>query len=374
MKIPTCIFLALALATIGSPARSAGQELYFPSSDADWATATPESLGWDTDALEDLFRFVEQTNGKSFLILKDGKIVAERYWTPAGAAHAQYVMSCGKSITAFLVGMAQEQGKLKIDQPASDFLGAGWTEASSAQERSITIEQMLKMTSGLTPGKAFQSPPGTKWFYNTKVYQDLHPLLEKAVGKTMHEFSNEVLFQPTGMSHSKFRVHSFLMTARDMGRFGLLILAGGNWNGQPIMRDEQYFQAMLNTSQDLNLSYGYLWWLNGKDSRMTVGRSGSVLAGPIVPTAPHDMVCANGKGGQHIYIVPSENLVVVRLGDSPVGTVPNARVQATGGAPTDFNDQAWTKLMAAMHPRRDADGKGKTDRVKSAPVKKESTR
>ncbi len=367
MRIDTTVLLAIAVLSCTAPAPWAAEQLYFPSSDADWATVAPESLGWDVAALQDVFTFVEETHGKSFLILKDGKIVAERYWTPAGAAHAQYVMSCGKSITAFLVGIAQEQGKLKIEQPASDFLGEGWTESSRAQERSITIKHMLKMTSGLTPGKAFQSPPDTKWFYNTTVYQDLHPLLEKAVGKTMQEFSDQVLFRPTGMSHSQFRVHSFRMTARDMGRFGLLILADGNWNGQQIMKHQKYFEAMLNTSQDLNLSYGYLWWLNGKDSRMTVGRRGSVLAGPIVPAAPRDMVCANGKGGQHIYIVPSQNLVVVRLGDSPVGAAPDTRVGATGGAPTDFNNQAWTKLMAAMHPRRDADEKGESNRVTTAP-------
>lgn len=357
MKFHTCICLALALATIGFQARSAGQVLYFPSSDADWAKTTPESLGWDTDALEELFRFVEQTNGKSFLILKDGKIVAERYWTPAGAAHAQYVMSCGKSITAFLVGIAQEQGKLKIDQPASDFLGGGWTRTSRTQEQAIRIEHLLKMTSGLTPRKSYEGLPDTIWRYNTEVYQDLHPLLEKAVGATMQEFSDRVLFRPMGMTHSKFRFHSFVMSARDMGRLGLMILAGGKWNGQPIMKDEAYFRAMLSTSQDLNLSYGYLWWLNGKDSHLTVraARSTTAIQGPVTPHAPKDLLEANGRGGQHIYVAPSLNLVVVRLGDSP--------------GVFGWDSQLWEKLNLAMRTTSEADGTARTGAPKTTAPK-----
>ena len=344
--------LALAILSFSAPLSAVSEELYFPSTDRDWDTVTPESLGWDVAALEHVIELVGKSNGKSFLILKDGKIVAERYWTPAGADHAQYVMSCGKSITAFLIGIAQEQGKLKIEQPVADFLGAGWSKASKVQEQSIHIEHMLKMTSGLNAGRRFETSPDKKWFYNTTVYQDLHPLLEKAVGKTMQEFSNEVLFQPTGMKHSKFRFHSFVMTARDMGRFGLLILADGEWNGQQTMKDKSYFHAMVDTSQELNPSYGYLWWLNGKASKVSVGRQSSVKNGPLIPTAPLDLICANGKGGQHIYIVPSQNLVVVRLGDAPETAKQGVQAESAGGSSASFNTQLWEKLMLAVQPQR----------------------
>lgn len=133
--------------------------MYFPSTDRDWDTVTPESLGWDVAALEHVIELVGKSNGKSFLILKDGKIVAESYWTPAGADHAQYVMSCGKSITALLIGIAQEQGKLKIEQPVADFLHADWSKASKVQEQSIHIEHMLKMTS--RPNRLAQAWPAS---------------------------------------------------------------------------------------------------------------------------------------------------------------------------------------------------------------------
>ena len=361
VKTYTGILFVLACVLWQPWALADGKELYFPPSGDDWASLTPESLGWDALALEAVFKYVEESHGKSFLILKDGKIVAERYWTPAGSAHAQYIMSSGKSVTAFLVGIAQEQGKLKVDQPVSDFLGEGWSRTSKAQEQAIQIEHLLKMTSGLTPGKTYQGPPNTIWRYNTKVYQDLHPLLEKAVGKTMQAFSHEVLFRPMGMSNSRFRFHSFVMSARDMGRFGLMILAGGNWNGKPIMKDKAYFKAMLNTSQDLNLSYGYLWWLNGKDSHLTVhaARSTAAIKGPVTPHAPKDLLEANGRGGQHIYVSPSLNLVIVRLGDSPGGD----------GTLSRWDSRLWEKLNLAMKTTSEADGKAETGSPKTTTAK-----
>ena len=337
------------------------QDLYFPTADKDWEITSPEALGWDLKALESLFEYVEQTNAKSFLILKDGKIVAERYWTPDGAAHAQYIMSSGKSITAFLIGIAREQGKLKLEQPASDFLGPGWSRATNAQEEAIWIEHILEMTSGLNGRMAYEGKPGSIWKYNTEVYQQLHPLVEKAVGSTMQEFSRKVLFEPLGMRNSRFRYHSFVMNARDMGRFGLMILAKGNWNGQPIMKDRAFFGAMLNSSQQLNQSYGYLWWLNGKESFRTVRQQRQALPGPLVPDAPKDMVCANGKGGQRIYIVPSLGLVVVRLGDNPVDGLAAARNLSADGTQSKFDNQLWGKLMLAL-PESDTNKNGITKR------------
>jgi CubicO group peptidase (beta-lactamase class C family) len=142
------------------------------------------------------------------------------------------------------------------------------------------------------------------------------------------------------------------MTARDMGRFGLLILADGEWNGQQIMKDKSYFHAMIDTSQELNPSYGYLWWLNGKASKVSVGRQSSVKNGPLIPTAPLDLICANGKGSQHIYIVPSQNLVVVRLGDAPETAKQGVQAESAGGSSASFNTQLWEKLMLAVQPQR----------------------
>lgn len=180
-------------------------------------------------------------------------------------------------------------------------------------------------------------------------YQRLHPLLEKAVGTSVEEFSSRVLFEPLGMRHSRFRFHSFVMTARDMARFGLMILARGTWNGRPVIDDREYFAAMLAPSQELNRSYGYLWWLNGQESFRTVGRPRAAVRGALVPDAPPDMVTANGKGGQRISVATGAGLVVVRLGEDPAAG-PDGEAEGDG-TQSRFDVQLWRRLDRAMSGR-----------------------
>jgi hypothetical protein len=97
---------------------------------------------------------------------------------------------------------------------------------------------------------------------------------------------------------------------------------------------------MTNTSQDLNLSYGYLTWLNGKSSYM-LPLSQTVISGAAIPDAPDDMIMALGKNDQKLHVVPSQGLVVVRLGDaaSPLQLVPII-----------LDNQIWKKLSAMSCP------------------------
>jgi CubicO group peptidase (beta-lactamase class C family) len=103
---------------------------------------------------------------------------------------------------------------------------------------------------------------------------------------------------------------------RDMARFGLLALNKGVWQNDTILKDTSYFRAMTNTSQNFNLSYGYLWWLNGKTSAMIPG-SQFVIPTKLIPNAPNDLFCALGKNDQKIYVIPSTKMVIIRVGESP---------------------------------------------------------
>ena len=96
---------------------------------------------------------------------------------------------------------------------------------------------------------------------------------------------------------------------------------------------------MLNTSQVLNPSYGYLWWLNGKSSYIPPGTPDS-FPGPITPNAPDDMFAAAGANGQFICIAPSESLVMIRVG--------NANQQNL--VPLEFLDEIWENLNQVMQP------------------------
>jgi hypothetical protein len=97
------------------------------------------------------------------------------------------------------------------------------------------------------------------------------------------------------------------------------------------MKDTVYFKSMVNTSQNLNQAYGYLWWLNGKSTLMVPG-SQIVLPGYLIPNAPADLFAALGKNDQKIYIVPSKKLVVIRQGNSAENVV---------SALSNFDNNLW---------------------------------
>ena len=123
-----------------------------------------------------------------------------------------------------------------------------------------------------------------------------------------------------------------------MARFGLLLLAKGRWAGTPILADTAYMNAISSTSQNLNLSYGYLTWLNGKASHMLPTTS-LVFSGMLTPNAPPDMYAALGKNDQKIYVVPSRQLVVIRMGESA------GNVQL---AVSSFDNELWGKLRVLL--------------------------
>jgi hypothetical protein len=108
-------------------------------------------------------------------------------------------------------------------------------------------------------------------------------------------------------------------------------------NATPVLTDTNYYQSMIQTSQALNQSYGYLWWLNGKSSFMVPG-SQLIIPGPLCPSAPADMYAGLGKNGQVVNIAPSQNLVWIRMGDAP----------GAGIVPILMNDTIWQKLNAIM--------------------------
>jgi CubicO group peptidase (beta-lactamase class C family) len=124
-----------------------------------------------------------------------------------------------------------------------------------------------------------------------------------------------------------------------MARFGLLILNKGKWETEEVLNDAAYFTAMVNTSQDLNLSYGYLWWLNGKPSAM-VPQSGTVYPGTIMCQWSGRHVFCYGKNGQMLSIVPSKGSGGVRMGDNANNTL----------VPVQFQNNLWEKLKAVINP------------------------
>ena len=327
-------------------------QIYFPPNTGNtWATIDPAELGWCEDQIPELLTFLESNNTKAFIVLKNGKIVIENYFGTFTQDSLWYWASAGKTLTSYLVGIAQQNGQLSINDLSSSYLGSGWTSCTAAQENNITVRNQLTMTSGLDDGVAdeyctlpsclqYLAPAGTRWAYHNGPYTLLDGLLEGATGQTLNGLVFSALKQPTGMDGFFFQSgynNVYLSTARSMARFGILMQNGGNWNGNQLMTDANYFQEMITPSQNLNNSYGYLWWLNGQSSYMVPG-SQLVLPGMLFPHAPSDVYAALGKNGQFLNVSPSEELVFIRMGNAPDNSL----------VPFLLNDQIWEKLNYVM--------------------------
>jgi CubicO group peptidase (beta-lactamase class C family) len=342
-----CCYSILILSSL--PLFSQSQGFYFPpKTGTTWQTLTPASQGFCPERIDSLYHFLEAKNTKSFILLKDGKIVLEKYFGTFVQDSVWYWASAGKSLSAFLVGQAQDEGILDIQDKTSQHLGLDWTAAPSAKEDLITIRNQLTMTTGLedavpdgnctTPScLTYKADAGTRWAYHNAPYHLAHDVIEAASGVSLNQFTKTRLFDRTGMK-GLWLNHIMYSKARDMARYGLLTLAKGVWAGDTLLRDQQYMFDMTHSSQNLNKSYGYLWWLNGQESFMLPGVQ---LAFPfkLIPNAPDDMFAALGKNDQKIHIVPSKGWVVVRQGNDAgyTNTFGNS-------VPILFDNDMWSYL------------------------------
>ncbi len=324
------------------------QSLYFPPVIGEaWETLDPSTLGWCPDRLAAMYNLLEENNTKAFILLKDGRIVLEHYFGSFTTDSLWYWASAGKGLTASLIGIAQQEGHLSIDDLTSDYLGQGWTTCAPEQEDQITIRHQLTMTSGLDDQVGdpyctldtclqFLADAGTRWAYHNAPYTLLDDVLSAATGQNLNLYFQQRVRNQTGINGLFLPVgynNVFFSRPRSMARFGLWILAEGAWNGQPVLSDTTYFNQMVNTSQSLNLSYGYLWWLNGKPSYRLPGLQ-FVFPGSLMPHAPSDMIAALGKNGQYVNVVPSMNLVLIRMGEAPEGNE----------VPVTLNDKIWEHI------------------------------
>ncbi len=323
--------------------------MYFPpTSGIDWQTTTPASLGWNTTELNNLYTYLQSKNTKAFIVLKNGKIVAEKYFGTFTVDSNWYWASAGKTITGILIGIAQQEGLLNINNKTSQYLGAGWTSMPLIKENLITVRHQLTMTTGMDHAVPdndctlpaclqYKADAGTRWFYHNAPYTLLDKVVENASGKSYNTYFQEKIRDKIGMNGFWFKNgynNIYYSTPRSMARFGLLMLNKGIWNGTAVLNDSNYFNALVNTSQNLNSSYGYLTWLNGKASHMLPATS-VVFNGMITPNAPADMYAALGKNDQKIYVVPSQKLVVIRMGNAAGNSLL---------ALSSFDNELWGKL------------------------------
>jgi len=347
------IILAIYLLIIFSVTTLNSQSIYFPPLKTDnWENISPESLGWDTSKIEQLYNFLQQNNSKAFILLKDGKIVLEKYFGNFTKDSNWYWASAGKTLTASLVGIAQEEGILSISDKTSKYLGQGWTSLDVSKEDLISIRHQLTMTTGLDDGVdnpyctdknclVYKSDAGDRWSYHNAPYTLLDKVIESASGQNYNSYFTKSIRNKIGMNGIWAKVdfnNVYISTPRSMARYGILMLNRGVWASNRII-PEQYYIDMTNTSQTLNKSYGYLWWLNGKDSYM-VPQTQFVFKSMLFEDAPKDVFAAIGKNGQYLNICPSKGLVFVRMGDAPGNALE---------VPWAYNNDIWKLLLQIIN-------------------------
>lgn len=297
------------------PAVCCGQKqndaCYFPPENGKWETTALSGSDWNESVLKNAIEYTKSQKSSGLLVLDNGKILVEDYWTSEKDMHTEDVKSIQKSVVSLLCGIAMSKGLLDIDDPVNKYLGQGWSNTSVEHENKILVKHLLSMSSGLDKDLYLEHQPGTHWKYNTSAYSKVIAVLEKITNKKINALTQEWLCSPTGMNNSKWvnRTHNnynpygFSTSLRDLGRLGLLTLNLGYWGDKNVISNVGYLKDALQSSQKMVVNYGYLFWLNTEKKFHT--------------QCPESMIAMFGGGDKYVFVFPHENIVVVRLGERP---------------------------------------------------------
>jgi CubicO group peptidase (beta-lactamase class C family) len=283
---------------------------------------------------------------KAIVVVKDGRIVAERYAEGYGIDTPILGFSATKSVISALIGVLVRQGKLALEQPAPV---AGWQNPDDPRH-AITVDELIRQTAGLalcsslqaSLGAAFEpvnrmkfmtsdmadyaesieleTPPGSAWNYHDGNYLILSQLIRNAAGgkpADVLRFARRELFSPLGMRHVTLEFDAsgtpegssqMLATARDWARFGLLYLNDGVAGGKRIL-PEGWVNYSASPTPNAFVGYGAGFWTNLGNSFGARYR--------IEHGWPRDAFFARGTIGQYVIVIPSQRLVIARFGVTP---------------------------------------------------------
>ncbi len=319
-------------------------ELVYPGEE--WERADAAEMGFDAAALEAVAATAEELASTCLVVTRQGRIVGEWYWEGDEPSTAHEVYSVTKSVTSTLVGMAEADGALSIEDSASRYID----EWAGTDAEAVTIRNLLSNDSGREwnlgldyvqlPQAADRSqfaidldqqhPPGVAWSYNNAAIQTLDRVISTATGEVTADYAASRLFGPLGMDdttmspdpsgNSTNAFFGLQSTCEDLARFGYLFLREGAWEGEQVVPAEWVEEATGAPSQEHNAAYGYLWWLNTEGRLLSPLQAVSpteqpeAVVGQIAPGAPEDMYTAQGLGGQIVMVDPGSETVAVRLG------------------------------------------------------------
>lgn len=322
-----------------------GQQVAWPTDE--WTVVAPEEMDMDAAVMEAAFEyaFADAKNTQAVIVIRGGAIVAERYAEGKGRDDLATTWSMGKSFASTLVGMAIDDGLIEsVDVPMTEFIPK-WEGTAKA---AMTLENVLQMESGLdfvedyadigtsdvikmgfrddvldfvTDDLELGAEPGSTWYYSSGDTMLLSGAVRSVTGQSAADFAVERLFEPIGMREAYWwrdnadNALGFCCIdapPRELAKFGLLFLRGGEWDGERIVSQEWVDTATTERASNYP-GYAYQWWTVDIDEN-------SVL--------PSDLYAARGLDEQRLYVVPSLDLVVLR--SSMYEPSPNAPL-ADGG-------------------------------------------
>jgi CubicO group peptidase (beta-lactamase class C family) len=344
-----------ALVVAGVSGSAAASSPPPPHPGSSWKTVAPAKVGLNGKVLKGIAQTAKQGKSNCLVVVRDGKLAGEWYFRGTNRNTTQDVYSVSKSVSSTLVGIAQDEGKLKVGDSASRWIPA-WRGGPAA---AVKVRDLLSMNSGrqwsfltdyvqflraanrtaFAVGLPQQHAPGQVWAYNNAAVQTLQPVLQAATGREVTAFAAAKLFRPLGMTRTRMTTdkagnaqtfEGVQSTCRDMARFGVMMLGRGRWGRRQIVSSAWIKRATGPSSTRLNAGYGYLWWLNhygvlaSPESATSLGEAmnPTTKKGRIAPGAPDGLYWALGLGNQVVQVDPASKTVVVRLGTPEVGPQP----------------------------------------------------
>jgi CubicO group peptidase (beta-lactamase class C family) len=310
------------------PKQTPSSPAYWPTDG--WRSTTPEQQGIDSDKLADVLDYIRKNEIKihSLLIVRNGFVVLDAYFYPYNENDVHDLASVTKSVTATLVGVAINQGKIKsVQQPLLALFPARPVLNRDARKENLTLENLLTMSSGLNCRYESGEPTlremrqssdwiqfmlnlpmaaesGRKFVYCSGGMHLLSGVISQTTNTNALDFARKSLFEPLGIRDAvwpsdaqglSFGWGDLHLHPRDMAKLGYLYLNRGSWGGKQILNPDWVAQAtQVHAKTGLDADYGYGWWVfTGK----RVGQYEAV-----------------GRGGQRISLIPEKNIVTVFTG------------------------------------------------------------
>ncbi|GAB2526808.1 serine hydrolase domain-containing protein [Nocardia heshunensis] len=329
--------------------------------DREFQRTTPEDMDVDSAGLADALAFAASRNRLNVQVFRHNCLIGEGPTNAETGGVPWNVWSVTKSVVSLLAGIASDRGKLDIDAPLDRYLPPG---IGDVQHRAITVQNLLQETSGLRVGVVtegitgivpidpfsavqalgvpFEDPPGTTFQYSQRNVDLLSYVVELAVGEPLQQFAQRELFGPIGIQstdyywardrsgHTYGYAHLYI-PPDDLARLGMLVAEHGKWRGRAIVSADYLKRA--TTESDTNHCYGYLFWTG----------PGCAENPEFLPA---DMYSMSGFGLQHVFVVPSLDLMVVWTGVFGIHSSqgPSGLLQYGGEPPHEF----FRRLLAAL--------------------------